>query len=135
MMPPEGEDGVKLVAPPRQIARLEIGYARSAKLINVRHLKSVLWSMIESDLGTTPTLATAAEAVSPPAKKTRKSEEADSLSTPPSPPSSSAFSDLLTALPARVSKQTAGELSVAIGLNCLLHLANEKVIWLQRFLS
>ncbi|VDK31638.1 unnamed protein product [Taenia asiatica] len=129
-MPPEGEDGVKLVAPPRQIARLEIGYARSAKLINVRHLKSVLWSMIESDLGAAPTLATAIEAVSPPAKKTRKSDEADASSTPPSPPSSSSFSNLLTALPNKVSKQTAGELSVAIGLNCLLHLANEKDLFL-----
>lgn len=37
------------------------------------------------------------------------------------------FSNLLTTLPDQVSKQTAGDLSVAIGLNCLLHLANEKV--------
>ncbi|CDS41427.1 Condensin complex subunit 2 [Echinococcus multilocularis] len=131
MMPLEGEDGVKLVAPPRQIARLEIGYARSAKLINVRHLKSVLWSMIESDFGATLSLTTAVEVLSPPAKKTRTSTEADAVSAPPSPSSSSSFSDLLTALPAKVSKQTAGELSVAIGLNCLLHLANEKDLFLE----
>ncbi|VDM32971.1 unnamed protein product [Hydatigera taeniaeformis] len=132
--PLEGEDGVKLVVPPRQIARLEIGYARSAKLINVRHLKSVLWSMIESDLAAAPVLAATAEVTSPPPKKIRTFAEtatspASSSSPSPSPPSSS-FGDVLTALPAKVSKQTAGELSVAIGLNCLLHLANEKDLFL-----
>lgn len=37
------------------------------------------------------------------------------------------FSDILVEIPSKVSKQTACDLSVPIILNCLLHLANEKV--------
>lgn len=121
------EEGVELVAQPRQITRLEIGYARSAKLINVRHLKSVLWNMIESNISSAPD----GGKLSPPTKKTRVSveNEADTVESEQRRASNtpSSFGDLLTALPANVSKQTAGDLSVAIGLNCLLHLANEKV--------
>ncbi|VDD79938.1 unnamed protein product [Mesocestoides corti] len=130
----EGDGSVELVAPPRQIARLEIGYARSAKLINVRHLKGVLWAMLEDRL---LSVASALDQVSP-AKKTRTSEavssgQGDEESGDPAKSSltASSFNDLLTSLPAKVSKQTAGELSVAIGLNCLLHLANEKDLFLE----
>lgn len=118
----EDEDGVQLVAPPRHVARLEIGYARAAKLINVRHLKSVLWSMIEANLAGGLDL-------SPPSKKPRVSVEDEGGAAKKSMEFPTCyFGDILTGLPAKVSKQTAGELSVAIGLNCLLHLANEKVI-------
>lgn len=127
----EDEDGMQLVAPPRQVARLDIGYARAAKLINVRHLKSVLWDMIARDL-------TANSDRSPPAKKPRPSVEEDGeggsgVETSQDKPAQGEvrptchFSDILTTLPSKVSKNTASELSVAIGLNCLLHLANEKV--------
>ena len=40
------------------------------------------------------------------------------------------FSELLVEIPTKVSKQTACDLSVPIILNCLLHLANEKVMFL-----
>ncbi|KAM7540142.1 hypothetical protein Aperf_G00000041449 [Anoplocephala perfoliata] len=120
-MPVEDGDGVPLVAPPRQVARLEIGYARAAKLINVRHLKSVLWGMIETSL-----------AGGPPAKKPRASVEDEEGAVEKSTEFPKCyFGDILTGLPAKVSKQAAGELSVAIGLNCLLHLANEKDLFIE----
>nr|CDS29655.2 Condensin complex subunit 2 [Hymenolepis microstoma] len=127
------EDGMQLVAPPRQVARLEIGYARAAKLINVRHLKSVLWEMIGRDLA-------ASSDRSPPTKKPRPDIDTNEEGTADTSQVKSAqeeyrptccFSDILTSLPARVSKNTASELSVAIGLNCLLHLANEKDLFLE----
>ncbi|VDL18343.1 unnamed protein product [Hymenolepis diminuta] len=134
-VPMEDEDGMQLVAPPRQVARLDIGYARAAKLINVRHLKSVLWDMIDRDL-------TANSDRSPPAKKPRPSVEedgegGDGVETSQDKPTQGEFrptchfSDILTTLPSKVSKSTASELSVAIGLNCLLHLANEKDLFLD----
>ncbi|VDO07515.1 unnamed protein product [Rodentolepis nana] len=128
------EDGMQLVAPPRQVARLEIGYARAAKLINVRHLKSVLWEMIDRDL-------TASSDRSPPTKKPRPDIDVDEgcgaaetsqvKSAQEEYRPTCCFSDILASLPSRVSKNTASELSVSIGLNCLLHLANEKDLFLE----
>ncbi|BHF60841.1 hypothetical protein SprV_0100381000 [Sparganum proliferum] len=123
----EGGDGdqVELVSQPRQVARLEIGYARSAKLINMRHLKNIMWNMIDAAL---PDPESCPEGTQLPLKATKLDQSAavDGTDVVTAAPPLCDFGQLLTTLPGKVSRNTAEELSVAITLNCLLHLANEK---------
>uniref|UniRef100_A0A0X3P478 Condensin complex subunit 2 n=1 Tax=Schistocephalus solidus TaxID=70667 RepID=A0A0X3P478_SCHSO len=118
-------DQVELVSQPRQVARLEIGYARSAKLINVRHLKNIMWNMIDAAL---PDPEACPEGSQLPVKATKLAQSAvvDGTDIVAAASPLCDFGQILTALPGRVSRNTAEELSVAITLNCLLHLANEK---------
>ncbi|VDN14761.1 unnamed protein product [Dibothriocephalus latus] len=118
-------DQVELVSQPRQVARLEIGYARSAKLINMRHLKNVMWSMIDAAL---PDPESCPEGSQLPLKASKLDQSAavDGIDVVTAASPLCDFGQILTALPGKVSRNTAEELSVAISLNCLLHLANEK---------
>ncbi|CAH8523269.1 unnamed protein product [Dicrocoelium dendriticum] len=106
-------DGIDLVAQPRKIARIEIGYARTAKMINVHRLKAVMWDFLEASFS--PTSPNPAQ--SPPTSTGESSSQPQKTVT---------FSSLVATLPDRLSWQMVKELSVPIALNCLLHLANEK---------
>lgn len=138
-------DDIELIAQPNKVARIEIGYARTAKMINVRRLKSAMWTFLEnsipqsgggaasqSPLSTLPS----GRANSPtcdlinPVDETNK----DFNSTSPKDskvPGSRGFSELIDNLSGRISWQMAKELSISIALNCLLHLSNEKDLYLE----
>ncbi|KAA3676130.1 condensin complex subunit 2 [Paragonimus westermani] len=153
----QGDFGdMELIFQPRKVARIEIGYARTAKMINVGRLKSAMWNFLElaiaqsnvapqSPVSVASTFS-APEAASLPASLT--SEAAPTLDFPELPFVDShrelrderhcsgrcnppRLSDLIDNLPTRLSWQMTKELSVPIVLNCLLHLANEKELYLS----
>ncbi|KAF5396464.1 hypothetical protein PHET_10402 [Paragonimus heterotremus] len=153
----QGDFGdLDLIFQPRKVARIEIGYARTAKMINVGRLKSAMWNFLELAIAQTnmappspvsvASTSSAPEAASLPASLTgeaapnpdfpelpfvdphREMRNERHCSDHCSPPR---FSDLIGNLPTRLSWQMTKELSVPIVLNCLLHLANEKELYLS----
>ncbi|KAF6777959.1 hypothetical protein AHF37_02816 [Paragonimus kellicotti] len=153
----QGDFGdLDLIFQPRKVARIEIGYARTAKMINVGRLKSAMWNFLELAITQTnvappspvsvASTSSAPEAASLPASLTgeaapnpdfpelpfvdphRELHDERRCSDHCSPPR---FSDLIGNLPTRLSWQMTKELSVPIVLSCLLHLANEKELYLS----
>eukprot|EP00051_Salpingoeca_urceolata_P005019 m.69652 g.69652 ORF g.69652 m.69652 type:complete len:697 (-) comp14006_c0_seq1:222-2312(-) len=100
----QGDD---LVAAPRKVEKIDIHYEKKAKRINVKKLKTSIWSELTSDITQTT------GACSNPA-------DADKVTEPHS------FASLVSDLPSKVPSSMAENLSVPIMFVCLLHLANEK---------
>ncbi|KAA0188005.1 Condensin complex subunit 2, partial [Fasciolopsis buskii] len=145
---------LELISQPRKVARVEIGYARTAKMINVRHLKTAMWDFLEDSL---PNAANTAARSPFSAASTTSAPEPASLAGDLSDhaadshdlnnehvndqgsdgklgshiPGARGFSELIDSLSTRISWQMAKELSISIALNCLLHLSNEKQLYLE----
>ncbi|VEL18817.1 unnamed protein product, partial [Protopolystoma xenopodis] len=47
-------DDLELVEHPPKVARIEINYARTAKMINVRRLKTAIWDLVDQQLHHSP---------------------------------------------------------------------------------
>lgn len=137
---------------PNKVARIEIGYARTAKMLNVRRLKGAMWNFLEMALPPPHPAAPRSPAIS----VASTSSAPVSLAEDPSPfaiqqldpqmdaatalvsattttttcskvPGARGFRELVDNLHSRINWQMAKELSTSIALNCLLHLSNEKV--------
>ncbi|XP_022097671.1 condensin complex subunit 2-like [Acanthaster planci] len=102
--------GDRLVAQPHKVAKIDIQYARTAKKMDVKKLKSLMWQHLtadkEEDKENIPSETDAN-------KKTSVAGE-------------QCFSDMYQVLPAKLSRTMAKNLSIPIAFVCLLHLANEK---------
>ncbi|VDL94601.1 unnamed protein product [Schistocephalus solidus] len=87
--------------------------------------QNIMWNMIDAAL---PDPEACPEGSQLPVKATKLAQSAvvDGTDIVAAASPLCDFGQILTALPGRVSRNTAEELSVAITLNCLLHLANEK---------
>ncbi|XP_060079237.1 condensin complex subunit 2-like [Ylistrum balloti] len=112
--------GDKLVAQPHKVAKIDISYAKTAKKLDVKRLKSTMWNIMTQDIVKPPMESEAAEKI--------EVNENTSASTDVAMTGTCTFQDLLNILPDKVSSQTAKNLSVPIAFACLLHLANEKCL-------
>ncbi|VDP42431.1 unnamed protein product [Schistosoma margrebowiei] len=146
---------IELISQPNKVARIEIGYARTAKMINVQRLKCAMWGFLEHtvphvglNIPSQSPLSVASTASAPDTnslvddptslnvnenqKQCPMNEdviESDSGRTSclPKVHGARGFSEVIDNLSGRISWQMAKELSISIALNCLLHLSNEKV--------
>ena len=90
-----------LVAQPTRVEKIEIGYAKVAKQVDISGLKSSLWDLL-SDGSSSGDLAT------------RHMDGAVS------------FQEVVARLPEKIPEQKLPDISIAYNFICLLHLANEK---------
>ncbi|XP_045188524.2 condensin complex subunit 2-like isoform X2 [Mercenaria mercenaria] len=118
--------GDKLIAQPYKVAKIDIDYAKTAKKLDVKRLKSSMWNLLKSAPKDTEQTSTSEDgntnnsASSEPVPGTSKEMEGKLT-----------FQKLLNDLPEKVSGQTAKNLSVPIAFVCLLHLANEKTLKIE----
>lgn len=113
--------GDKLVAQPHKVAKIDISYAKAAKKLDVKRLKTTMWNIMTHDI--------TEAAVDPEAAGTSEVNQNQNASPEdPEMKGTCTFQDLLTVIPDKVSSQTAKNLSVPIAFACLLHLANEKCL-------
>ncbi|CAH8508229.1 unnamed protein product [Schistosoma bovis] len=150
---------IELISQPNKVARIEIGYARTAKMINVQRLKCAMWGFLEHtvphvglNIPSQSPLSVASTASAPDTnslvddptslnvnenqKQYLMNEdviESDSgrASCLPKVHGARGFSEVIDNLSGRISWQMAKELSISIALNCLLHLSNEKQLYLE----
>eukprot|EP00117_Sycon_ciliatum_P015885 scpid28676/ scgid15559/ Condensin complex subunit 2; Barren homolog; Chromosome assembly protein xCAP-H; Chromosome-associated protein H; Non-SMC condensin I complex subunit H len=103
--------GDNLVAQPRKVQRIQIDYAKAAKKMDVKKLKSGIWSVLTQpgEKENTP--------APEPSKDTESKDECAGTQS---------FSSLYGTLPHKISANMTKNLSVPIAFVCLLHLANEK---------
>ncbi|CAH8840683.1 unnamed protein product [Trichobilharzia szidati] len=153
-----GLDDMELISQPNKVARIEIGYARTAKMINVQRLKSAMWQFLEHSI---PRVNPNIQSLSPSVASTTSAPDAGSFvddatsavnagedkeksmddcvtgsdeakaSCLPKVPGAKSFSEVIDSLSGRISWQMAKELSISIALNCLLHMSNEKQLYLE----
>lgn len=106
--------GDGLVAQPNKVQKIDIAYAKTAKKMDVKRLKTAMWTIL-----------------------TQNPQE-DKENAPPDPDNgekgesrvkhSQSFKGLYTQLPGKLSKNMSKNLSVSIAFVCILHLANEKCL-------
>ncbi|GAA55795.1 condensin complex subunit 2 [Clonorchis sinensis] len=149
--------GLDLVSQPRKVARIEIDYARTAKMINVRRLKLAMWNFLEHTLphplnGARSPMSVASTSSAPDGASLTPSLSGEPTAAPEVPgplasesttstqmeghpdvrvPGAVSFRTLIGSLSSRISWQMAKELSIPIAFNCLLHLSNEKDLYLE----
>ncbi len=109
-------DTDKLLQATRKVEKVDIGYASIAKRVNVRKLKTDIWSEIDKE--------TCAKAVIPVDSENiavdKKKDKAEKQTTP-----TISFQDLISDI---AVKQQQKEVSLPFYFICLLHLANEKTL-------
>lgn len=146
---------IELISQPNKVARIEIGYARTAKMINVQRLKCAMWGFLEHtvphvglNIPSQSPLSVASTASAPdtnslvddptslnvnenqkqyPMNEDVIESDSGRASCLPKVHGARGFSEVIDNLSGRISWQMAKELSISIALNCLLHLSNEKV--------
>ncbi|KAM3925156.1 condensin complex subunit 2 [Leptodactylus fuscus] len=102
-----------LIAEPQKVNRIEINYAKTAKKMDMKHLKTSMWGLLTNDQQKQDEPASKNEAV-PDVVKEEK-----------------VFSNITSDLQKRLPTTMAQNLSVPLAFACLLHLANEKNLKLQ----
>jgi condensin complex subunit 2 len=101
--------GFELIDEPERLEALSIGYAKVAKLVDVKKLKHSLWNQLCED----------PEEAGKPASRT-------SIAPKTQMPSSKSFQEVLQTLPPQLPAKQRSDISVPYCFICLLHLANEK---------
>ncbi|KAL3863722.1 hypothetical protein ACJMK2_005465 [Sinanodonta woodiana] len=115
--------GDKLLAQPYKVAKIDIEYAKTAKKLDVKKLKSTMWNVLtKHELSPEEAQNINNNSVEAEKRLTGFVKEMTGSCT---------FQELLTDLPSKLSGQTAQNLSVPIAFVCLLHLANEKTLKLE----
>lgn len=109
----------KLVAAPHRVERIDIKYAKTAKQVDVRRLKSTLWNILAKD-------------------KSKSSQSSESETTPQLDEaqlqkmvSESNFQALKDKLPSKISSSMAKNLTIQTVFACLLYITNEKTLKLS----
>jgi len=106
--------GDGLVAQPNKVQKIDIGYAKTAKKMDVKKLKGAMWGLLTAnDEGNKENV---------PVDQQGKQNDESSVTQARS------FKDLYAQLPGKLSKNMSKNLSVAIAFVCILHLANEKCL-------
>eukprot|EP00026_Physarum_polycephalum_P003906 Phypoly_transcript_03923.p1 GENE.Phypoly_transcript_03923~~Phypoly_transcript_03923.p1 ORF type:complete len:325 (+),score=91.04 Phypoly_transcript_03923:1311-2285(+) len=116
----EGEEGNAaavdygngLVAEPAKVAKLNINYAKVAKKVDVKALKTTIWT----DLCDTPAAGSSKDKDKGKKEKEKEKETFEGERT---------FESLLSSVEQKAGKEV-GEVSVALCFICMLHLCNEK---------
>lgn len=128
--------GDKLVSQPNKVEKIDINYAKTAKKLDVKKLKGVIWHLLtkkskkedkNNDKGSTE------EGMEESGEKPTENGPGSSASSNDSTDmnGSLSFQELLNDLPQNVSSHMAKNLSVPIAFVCLLHLANEKTLKIE----
>lgn len=115
--------GDGLVAQPQKVEKINISYAKTAKKVDVRRLKQSLWKLMTH---TVPEENKENQDQNAEQSKEESTEDATLMKT------SVLFSDLVKQLPNHVPSFMAKNISVPIAFVCMLHLANEKSLKLNR---
>ncbi|KAK3698761.1 hypothetical protein QZH41_014526 [Actinostola sp. cb2023] len=107
--------GDGLVAQPNKVNKIDISYAKTAKRMDVKKLKTAMWSLLTTQ----------------PVDKENVPTDIDSTTQEPAldkdvQDEAKSFKNVYEKLPGLISKHMAKNLSVPIAFVCILHLANEK---------
>ena len=115
---------LQLVAAPRAVSKIEIGYARAATKVDVKALKHGMWQQLSEEAAA---LASASKSAAAGAAKKRFSRPAG-VGEPAAPAASElcSFQSTMTALTASLPADALPNISVSFCFICLLHLANEQ---------
>lgn len=127
------EVDMDLVPEPTRVDRIDINYAKVAKKVDVRQLKSGMWSRLcgqASSSGSTPSH----EAQCEPAESDRDSHlrKDDQLSEDIREGSTHSLRRMVSELPSFVPESSLSDVSLPYVFICLLHLANEKTLKISR---
>ncbi|CAH3123316.1 unnamed protein product [Pocillopora meandrina] len=106
--------GDGLVAQPNKVQKIDIGYAKTAKKMDVKKLKGAMWGLL-ADKGESDKENIAVDQYG-------TGKGSGCVTYPCS------FKEIYTKLPEKLSKNMAKNLSVSIAFVCILHLANEKCL-------
>ena len=109
-------DTDKLLQATRKVEKVDIGYASIAKRVNVRKLKTDIWSEIDKETSSKAVIPVDSEN----AVADKKKEKAEKQVAP-----TISFQDLISDI---AVKQQQKEVSLPFYFICLLHLANEKTL-------
>ncbi|XP_075714711.1 condensin complex subunit 2 [Rhinoderma darwinii] len=101
-----------LIAEPQKVNRIEINYAKTAKKMDMKHLKTSMWGLLTND---------------PQKDEPGPKNETEATVVK----NESIFSNITRDLQKRLPTKMAQNLSVPLAFACLLHLANEKNLKLQ----
>ncbi|XP_022258757.1 condensin complex subunit 2-like [Limulus polyphemus] len=107
--------GDNLLQQPYKIAKIDIQYARTAKHLDIKRLKRVMWHILTKD------------SVSDSHNK-ENIENQEDVSTPDRMDGEMSFSHIYKTLPHQLSSLMTKNLSVPIAFVCLLHMVNEKTL-------
>ncbi|KAG8574683.1 hypothetical protein GDO81_009270 [Engystomops pustulosus] len=102
-----------LIAEPQKVNRIEINYAKTAKKMDMKHLKTSMWGLLTKDPQKEDEPAPKNETDAAVVKEEKN------------------FSNITRDLQKRLPTSMAQNLSVPLAFACLLHLANEKNLKLQ----
>ncbi|XP_033102738.1 condensin complex subunit 2-like isoform X2 [Anneissia japonica] len=100
--------GDKLVSQPHRVAKIDVPYAKTAKRMDVKKLKSAMWKLLTY------------ENIVENEKNQNEERKEDKVTQQKS------FKEMYSTLPREISKNMSKNLSVPIAFVCLLHLCNEK---------
>nr|XP_027217648.1 condensin complex subunit 2-like [Penaeus vannamei] len=103
-----------LVAAPNRVAKINIGYARTAKKVDMKKLKSTLWNLL-ADPSTNKENDKGSENHAQPNVQQDKMDPNYKID----------FTSLYKDLPSKLSSKMTENLSVPLAFIALLHLANE----------
>ncbi len=123
----EDGGGLGLIAAPNKVEKIQIGYAKLAKKIDMRKLKTVEWDILnESVLGMD-------KENSKDFNKTAPADESKNGSTVLSQKGSTSFREMYNLLlgPSQLPSKMKENLSVPLAFVALLHLCNEQVLELS----
>ncbi|PIO38390.1 hypothetical protein AB205_0016360, partial [Aquarana catesbeiana] len=95
-----------LIAEPQKVNKIEINYAKTAKKMDMKHLKMSMWGLL--------------------ANTSEKADEPNPMPEDAAIKEERSFSSITNELHKRLPTSMAQNLSVPLAFACLLHLANEK---------
>jgi condensin complex subunit 2 len=118
---------LQLVAAPRAVSKIEIGYARAATKVDVKALKHGMWQQLSEEAAAAAAAASSKSTAASAATKKRFSRPAG-VGEPAAPAASElcSFQSTMTALTASLPADALPNISVSFCFICLLHLANEQ---------
>ena len=99
----DGRGAFDLVAQPTRVEKIEIGYAKVAKQVDISALKRSLWELLSDE-----------------------QEGGAGRAGAGAPETSVSFQAVVSRLPEKIPEQKLPDISIAYNFICLLHLANEK---------
>lgn len=128
---PADADADQLVAAPNRVEKIQIGYAKQAKKVDMRRLKRVEWSILRERSLINQTLANKENEGANESASTEQQDES-SNETPPTLTADTKFSEMYSSL--KMSRELPTKmvegLSVPLAFVALLHLCNEETLGL-----
>jgi len=127
------EGDIGLVAAPNKVEKIQIGYAKLAKKIDMRKLKHVEWEILNESMACAANKENSTQFNQSEASQVSTSSEG--ISASPTAERSTNFLDLYNTLrgPSQLPSKMKESLSVPLAFVALLHLCNEQVLELESY--